>query len=265
MVIALMMAVTVGIVPAPQVDATRLVVSPPATVVEIDGGKMKGDLTRMAWSPDGRSVYFQTVERDTRGNVDVRHYLLALDEKEPKGLGQEPSWAAAYWLTKSAQSAPGVAGLKIAIDQQQKRVAATASPMGGDMAKGGAGGSSGGAGGATGGSSVADAVGSAVQSQAATVVTLKLKGEVIGEFVNTTPLPGTTFGWGPSGTGLIAFVTGAGRLVFMDGEGRKQEVAGSKAVLMPGWAADGARLIYLERSGRKKYLVKTLDITIPKS
>jgi hypothetical protein len=168
-------------------------------------------------------------------------------------------------LAKSAQSAPGVAGLKIAIDQQQKRVAATASPMGGDMAKGGASGSSGGAGSATGGSSVADAVGSAVQSQAATVVTLKLKGEVIGEFVNTTPLPGTTFGWGPSGTGLIAFVTGAGRLVFMDGEGRRQEVAGSKAVLMPGWAADGARLMYLERSGRKKYLLKTVDITIPKS
>ena len=100
MMLAVMIAMAVGIVPGQQVDATRLVVSPPATVVEIDGGKMKGDLTRMAWAPDGRSVYFQTVERDTRGNVDVRHYVLALDQKEPKGLDQEPSWAAAYWLTK---------------------------------------------------------------------------------------------------------------------------------------------------------------------
>jgi hypothetical protein len=225
---------------------------------------MKGDLTRMAWAPDGRSVYFQTVERDTRGNVYVHHYLLAFDQREPKGLDQEPSWAAAYWLAKSAQSAPGVTGLKIAIDQQQKRVAATSSPMGGDMAKGGTGASGGGAGGATGGSSVGDAVGAAVQSQAATVVTLKLKGEVVGEFVNTTPLPGTTFGWGPPGTGLIAFVNSAGHLVFMDGDGRKQEVAGSKAVLMPGFAADGSRLIYLERAGRKKYLLKTIDVTIPK-
>jgi len=264
MMLALIIAAAIGILQGPPVDATRLVVSPPATVVEVDGGKMKGDLTRMAWAPDGRSVYFQTVERDTRGNVDVRHYILALDQKEPKGQDQEPSWAAAYWLAKSAQSAPGVAGLKIAIDQQQKRVAATSSPMGGDMAKGGTGGSGGGAGSGTGGSSIGDAVGSAAQSQTATVVTLKLKGEVVGEFVNTTPLPGTTFGWGPSGTGLIAFVSGAGRLVFMDGEGRKQEVAGSRAVLMPSWAADGARLIYLERSGRKKYLLKTLDVTIPK-
>jgi hypothetical protein len=264
MMLAVMIAMAVGIVPGQQVDATRLVVSPPATVVEIDGGKMKGDLTRMAWAPDGRSVYFQTVERDTRGNVDVRHYVLALDQKEPKGLDQEPSWAAAYWLTKSAQSAPGMAGLKIAIDQQQKRVAATASPMGGDMAKGGMG-ATGGASGGSGGSTTGDAVNAATQSQTATVVTLTLKGEVVGEFVNTTPLPGTTFGWGPSGTGLIAFVNNAGHLVFMDGEGRKQEVAGSKAVLMPGWAANGARLIYLERSGRKKYVVKTLDITIPRS
>ena len=124
--------------------------------------------------------------------------------------------------------------------------------------------SGGGAGGATGGSTTGDAVGAAVQSQTATVVTLKLKGEVVGEFVNATPLPGATFGWGPSGTGLIAFVNGAGRLVFMDSDGRKQEVADSKAVLFPGWAADGARLVYLERSGRKKFTLKTLDITIPR-
>jgi hypothetical protein len=249
-----------------QVDATRLVVSPPVTVAEIDGGKMKGDLTRMAWSADGKSIYFQTVERDTRGNVDVRHYVLVLDQKEPKGLDLEPPWAAAFWAAKSAQSAPGVPSLKITIDQQQRRVAATASPVGGDMAKGGAGGGGGGGVGAsTGGSSTGDAVGAAVQSQTATVVSLKLKGEVVGEFVNAPALPGTTFGWGPSGTGLIAFVNASGHLVFMDGDGRKLEVAGSKAVLLRGWSADGSRLIYLERSGRKKYTLKTLDITIPKS
>jgi hypothetical protein len=165
---------------------------------------------------------------------------------------------------KSAQSAPGLAGLKITLDQQQKRMAATAAPMGGDLAKGGLG-PTGGASGGGGGSTTGDAVNAATQSQTATVVTLKLKGEVVGEFVNAPALPGTTFGWGPSGTGLIAFVTHSGRLVIMDGQGRKQEVDGSKAVLLPGWSTDGTRLVYLERAGRKKYLVKTLDIAIPKS
>ncbi len=96
-------------------------------------------------------------------------------------------------------------------------------------------------------------------------MTLKLKGEVVGEFVNAPALAGTTFGWGPSGTGLIAFVNSAGRLVLMDGQGRKQEVDGAKAVLLPGWTTDGTRLVYLERSGRKKFTLKTLDITIPRS
>ena len=247
-----------------QVDATRLAISPPASVVEVDAGKMKGDLIRMAPSPDGRSFYLQTVERDTRGNVAYRHFILAPGETQPKGLDQEPPWAAAYWSTKSAQSAPGVAGMKIAIEQQQKRMSATASPVGGDMAKGGLG-ATGGAGGGTGGSTTGDALNAANQSQSATVVTLRLKGEVVGEFVNAPVLAGTTFGWGPSGTGLIAYVNAAGRLVIMDGQGRKQEVDGSKAVLMPGWSTEGTRLVYLERSGRKRYTVKTLDITIPRS
>jgi hypothetical protein len=225
---------------------------------------MKGDLTRMSWSADGRTFYFQTIERDTRGNVVVRHYLFATGDKQPKSVGQEPPWAAAYWSAKSAQAAPGVAGLKITVDQQQRRVTATASPVGGDMAKGGLGATGGAAGGA-GGSTTGDAINAASQSQMATVVTLKLKNEVVGEFVNAPAIPGTTFGWGPTGTGLIAFVNGAGRLVIMDGQGRKQEVEGTKAVLLPGWSADGARLVYLERSGRKKYTVQTLDITIPRS
>jgi hypothetical protein len=263
MMLALMVAAAV-VSGAPQSEATKVAISAPASVVEIDAGKMKGDLTRMAPSPDGRSFYFQTVERDTRGNVIVHHFVLVLGEKQPKGADEEPPWAAAYWSTKSAQSAPGVAGLKIAIEQTQKRIAATASPVGGDMAKGGTG-ATGGAGGGAGGSTTGDAVTAASQSQTATVVTLKLRAEVVGEFVNAPALPGTTFGWGPSGTGLIAFASVAGRLVLMDSQGRKQEVAGTKDVSFPGWSADSDRLIYLERSGRKKYTVKTLDITIPRS
>ncbi len=63
---------------------------------------------------------------------------------------------------------------------------------------------------------------------------LKLKGEVIGEFVNAPALPGTTFGWGPNGHAASSCSSTAdGRLVLMDGQGRKQEVAGAKAVVVP--------------------------------
>ena len=259
-----LLVVAVAAAEAPQVDVTKVAVSAPAVTAEVDAGKMKGDLTRMAPSADGRSFYFQTVERDNRGNVTFHHYVFTPGDKQPKGTDQEPQWAAAYWSAKSAQSAPGMAGLRITVEQQQKRVSATASPVGGDLAKG-APGPTGGAAGGAGGSTTGDAVNAANQSQTATVVTLKLKGEVVGEFVNAPALPGTTFGWGPPGTGLIAFVNGAGRLVLMDGQSRKQELDGTKSVVMPGWTIDGARLVYLERSGRKKLTLKTLEVTIPKS
>jgi hypothetical protein len=259
----LMFTAAVGAAQAP-VDATRVAVSAPVAGAEIDAGKMKGDLTRMVPSPDGRSFYFQTVERDTRGNVDVHHFVLAADDKQPKPVNEQPQWAAAFWVAKSAQAAPGIAAQKITVEQERKRIAATPSPVGGDLAKGALGGGGNAGGGATGGSSVGDGLNAANQTQTANVVTLKLMGEVIGEFVNVPAIPGATFGWGPSGTGLIAFVNGSGRLVIMDAEGRKKEVGGAKAVSMPSWTSDGARLFYLERSGRNRFTLKTLDITIPR-
>jgi hypothetical protein len=245
-----------------RVDATTVTVSTPVAGAEIDAGKLKGDLTRMVPSPDGRSFYFQTVERDTRGNVDLHHFVMGPDDQQPKPVNDQPQWAAAFWVAKSAQAAPGIAAEKITIEQERKRVASTASPMGGDMAKGGS--SAGMPGGATGGSTTGEGVNAANQTQTANVVTLKLMGEVIGEFVNVPAIPGATFGWGPQGTGLIAFVDGSGRLVIMDAEHRKRVVEGAKAVSMPAWTTDGARLIYLERSGRKKYTLKTINVTIPK-
>jgi hypothetical protein len=259
-----LMPCAVGIAAAQTADASKVTVSAPTTVAAIDAGKMKGDLTRLAWSPDGATFCFQTVERDTRGNVNFRHYVVDAAAPQPKSTEQEPAWATAYWTKKSAQSAPGLATLKITIDQQQRRVSSTAAPAGGDMAKGSPG-ASGGASGGAGGSSVGDAAGAAFGSQNANVVLLKLKGEVIGEFVNAPALPGTTFGWGPIGSGLIAFTTADGRLVVMDAEGRKQEVPGVKAASFPGWSDDGARIVFLEKTGRKKFNIQAVTVTIPRT
>ena len=132
------------------------------------------------------------------------------------------------------------------------------------MAKGGVG-ATGGASGGGGGSSVNDATGAAFGSQNANVVLLKLKGEVIGEFVNAPALPGTTFGWGPHGSGLIVFAAADGHLVLMDDQGRKQDIQGPKAASFPGWSEDGTRIFFLERTGRKKFAAQSITVTMPRT
>jgi hypothetical protein len=264
LVSALLLFGGLGIGSAQMVDASKVTVTEPALLAPLDAGKVKGDLTRFAWAPDGKTFYLQSVERDTRGNVNVHHYLFDPASPQPKGTDQEPAWATTYWSRKSAQSAPGLASLRISVEQQQRRVSSTSAPVGGDMAKGGVG-ATGGASGGMGGSSVGDAASAAFGSQNANVVQLKLKGTVIGEFVNAPALPGTTFGWGPTGSGLIVFVTADGRLALMDGQGHTQDIPGPKGVLLPGWSDDGARIVYLERAGRKKFNVQVVNVTVPRT
>ena len=242
------------------VDASKLTLSMPATIVEIDTGKLKGDVLRLSWSPDGQQLYLQTAERDRVGNIKTaHHYLVTLDGKPPTGVDQEPPWAATYWGWKSAQSAPRMTSFRIEVEQQQKRVTSTSVPMGGNLAKGGPEGGTAVGGAATGFGS-GDAMSAALQSQMANVFTLKLKGEVVGEFVNTPAIPGLTFGWGPAGSGLIAFSNAKGVVVIMDDQGRKQEIAASKPTLLPAWSDDGKRLAYLERTGKNKAVLKIVDV-----
>ena len=264
MVLPLLLAV--GLAAAPQVEAPKIVAGQPAQVAEIDAGKLKGTIVRLAWSPDGSQIYLQTADPDTRGNVKLRHYGMGLDGQPPRSLDAEPDWAPGYWAWKSSQAAPGMASMRIAIDQQQKRMSSVSNPSGGDMAKGatGGGGSSGGGTvGSGGGMSVGEAAGAAYNTQNANVVLLKLKNEVVGEFINTPALPGTTFGWGPTGSGLIVFTPPDGKLVLMDSESRKLEVPGAKSAYLPAWTADGKRIAYLEKSGRKKFLLRLVDVTLP--
>lgn len=257
----ILLAFFVAAAPSLLADASKLTLSPPAAIVEIDTGKLKGELSRLTWSPDAQQLYLQTVERERAGTVKaLHHYVLALDGKPPKSVEEEPAWSAAYWAWKSTQAAPGLPALKIDVEQQRKRMSGTSIPMGGDLAKGGvdAGGS---AGGAATGFGTGDAVSAAVQSQMVNVFTLKLKGEVVGEFVNAAAIPGLTFGWAPAGTGLIAFANPAGRIVIMDADGHKQEVASSKAALLPAWSDNGKHLAYLERTGKNKAVLKVVEVT----
>jgi hypothetical protein len=243
-------------------DASKLKLSAPAAIVEFDTGKLKGVLFRLAWSPDGQQIYLQTIERDRAGNITTaRHYLLGVNGEAPKHVDQEPAWSAAYWDWKSSQAAPGLPSFKIAVEEQRKRVNTTSTPMGGDLAKGGLEGS--GAMAPVGGGAVGDAMSAAMQGQMANYYTLKLKSEVVGEFVNALPNFGLAFGWGPTGSGLIAYSNRDGRIVIMDDQGRKQEISSSKSTLFPAWTEDGKRLAYLERSGKNKVALQVVDVTQP--
>jgi hypothetical protein len=122
--------------PAPAlVDASKLTLSAPAAIVELDMGKLKGDPVRLSWSTDGQQMYLQTAERDRNGGVkSTHHYLLALDGQAPQGVDEEPVWSTRYWAWKSGQSAPGMMSFRIDVDQQRQRRSATSAPMGGDRA-----------------------------------------------------------------------------------------------------------------------------------
>jgi len=236
-------------------DARQLALSAPQAIAEIDTGKLKGDLARLAWSPDGSEFYIQTVERDSRGVVKTaRHYLVSAASKGPRSVSEEPAWASKYWSWKSAQASPAAPTLKITVDQRQDTIRSTSSPTGGDLAKGG---------GAdpVSGSTLGDVATAASNTQLKTVFSLKLKGETIGEWVNEAVVPGLTFGWAPAPARALAFTRrDGGPLIVLDEAGRKQELAGPKAAILPAWADDGKRIAWLERKDRKKYDVMVAEI-----
>jgi hypothetical protein len=61
------------------------------------------------------------------------------------------------------------------------------------------------------------------------------------------------FGWGPEKSGAIAFTDRDGRLILLDQQKHKKTVAGARSAELPAWTLDGARLAWVQRSGRKKF------------
>lgn len=228
-------------------------------LAEIDGRKLKGEPSRLAWSPDGKTLYLQMTERDDAGKATVRHYLVPASGGQPTSTSGEPVWAAEYWGWKSGQASPADPALKIQVDEQRKIVRATAAPRGGALAGMGGDAGSGTASGMGGPPGTSDSVDGPGSSQNVVVRRMLLNGEVIGEFVNAGIVPGLTFGWAPPTAGGIAFRNTDGRIVVMNADGTKQTVSGSKNATLPAWSADASRLAWIEQSGRNKYVVRVAD------
>jgi Tol biopolymer transport system component len=225
-----------------------LQISAPALVSTIDTGKLKGEPTQLAWSPDGTKLFLQTSERDSKGMFGKhRYFVMSASDGNPESVKEPPAWAAEYWTWKSNQFAPGSTTFGIEVTEDMKTVTATSSPMGGDLARGGTSGDP--AGGST---SAGDVASRAAQTQKQRIVTLKSKGETVGEFVGVQFLAGYTFGWSPRDR-MLAYSHSSGRLAVMEESGSKQQVDGTKNVILPAWSPDGTRIAFLQRAGKNKY------------
>lgn len=243
--------------PASQTAATPL--SPAVTLTthvvgSIDLGKLNGSVSRLSWSPDASQLYLQTYDQNRDASVkQLYHYVVSPANGALAKVSEEPAWSTAYWEWKSGKSAPGDGAFEIQLSTETKRVSATSTPMGGDMARGGTGGDGAGVG--------MDTVSAAAnQQQMNDIRTMKLKGEVIGEWINLPIVPGQTYGWGPKGTGMVAYADQKGKLVLMDKTGNKRRVDNTSGVVLPAWSMDATRLAWLESRGKKMYALVIAEV-----
>ena len=88
---------------------------------------------------------------------------------------------------------------------------------------------------------------------------LLFKGHIIGEFVDEQIFPGYTFSWSPEPLQLLAFRSPTGRLSIMNREGQTETVGDAKDVWLPAWSESGDSIAYLERTGRKKFVLKVVS------
>lgn len=228
--------------------------APAKEVATLDMGKLKGDPARLAWSDDGAQMYLQTVEGGYGTPKAVHHYLIDLADGKTKKVDAEPAWFSQYWTVKSHKDSPDVPGLSIDLSTEQRRQQTTSVPMGGALARGGGDPDAM-------GTSAGDAAAAAYGSQMATVHTMKLKGQTIGEFVNSVIVPGLTFAWAPRGTQAIAYSeVNNGKLHVMSAEGKKQEVPNTKDTLLPSWSPDAKKLAWLQKDGKRKFVLMVAEI-----
>jgi Tol biopolymer transport system component len=231
--------------------------SAPARISTIDMSKLKGEPTQLAWSSDGTQLFLQTSERDPKGMIkNPRLYVMAAADGKPQPVDAAPEWATDYWTWTSNKYAPGSKTLGVEVKEDQRQAVATASPMGGSLAKGGTSGDPGG-----GGTSVEEASSRAAQTQKLHVFVLTLNGENVGEFVNQQFLPGYTFGWSPQALAMVAYRNQAGKLGVMSLEGRsKQQIDSTKDVILPAWSLDGSKIAFLQRTGKSKFDLYVINV-----
>jgi hypothetical protein len=239
---------------APPIDASRLTLGAPVLVAEVETSRLKGEVRRLAWNPDGTTLYLQAVDGKPP-DEKTRHYAVEVAGGALTVLDREPEWAAQYWAVKQDRVAPGIPSLMIEVQQQTETLkpGAGASGVLDRQSSPDA---------VAGGSPNAENLASGQHgNQFANVVRLKLVGQEIAVWINERPIPGTRFSWGPEGSGTLVFTGEHGELVFLDRERHRQSVPKVKSAFLPAWSQDGGRLAFIQASGRKKLLISWLAVS----
>jgi hypothetical protein len=217
--------------------------SAPTLVVTLSGGSFKGNPSQLSWSPDSKTLCVQTLEGDT-APLKTRFFVVSIDERTFHGADVAPDWVAGYWEFKTSRTPPGHPELHIEVETQNQGTGVPTQSLS-DKAKNGM---------------MDNAV--AAQNAAGNVVrVLKLKGEVIGRYENQPLVPGMTFGWSPAALHAVAYAKPGGHLGLLDLDAAPIEVPGTKDVLLPAWSPDGAKIVYLQKTGRHDYAVMSIGVT----
>lgn len=239
MKIAALLSLCVSCVLAASAAAPLVHLGKPEVWLHLDVDRLKGRPAQLAWSDREDELYLQVVEGTTAATLKVRHYVLGKD-RAPALLDNQPTWAQEYWKWKSAKSYFGDPLMTIDVDTRRETVdpirdrntaylnSETYAPATLEAK-------------ATGGSHL--------------VNRLMLKGHIIGEFIDEAVFPGYTFSWSPDLLGLIVFRARNGHLSIMDMNGQTQTAGEGKDVWLPAWSPSGELIAYLERDGRKQFIV----------
>jgi len=246
LVLALSALFQTSATPPDAFDVATLKIGAPTPIVELDLGRLKGDLREVSWSPDLTEFYVQTSEGNPQA-PKLHHYSVAVAGGAVKPLDRQPDWAEEYWAHKSDRLVPGMEWIAIEVEQKIENLKfGTGSAGAADRSSGGLNGEN-----ALGAS--ASNVEKAAESQHVRVVRFKIFGETVSEFLNEQPIPGMMFGWGPDKSGTIAFTDREGRLTLLDQRKHKHAMPGVKDASFPAWTLDGTQLAWVQKNGRKKY------------
>jgi hypothetical protein len=237
------------------IDVSLLKTSPPAVITRIDTGKLKGEPRRLAWAPGEYVLYLQTAEGDAPP-FTLHHYTIAVPGGAVTRIDDEPAWAVEYWAFKQDRNAPGLPSLVIDVEQTDEIIKAGTGPAGvldresSPVSV------------ATNGVSIDNLAKGTHGDEKVHVIRLRLLGEEVAVWVNERANPGAKFSWGPTGSAAMVHVDQKGGLVFFDQQKHRQAIGGVKDALLPAWSTDGARLAFLQKTGRKTYAVTAMDVTL---
>ena len=250
LILALVAAVAGG-GQAPAFDSSKATLSTPKVVAEIDSGKLKGEMARLAWGDDGQ-FFVRSVERDIFQNERGKNYVLT-----PAGAMQqvkdEPAWAALYWSWKAGLTAPGSPEVRLDVERREQNKTATGS-SGQDFGSGG-----------TPNPNRSDPSSNQIAKDVSSMqkivtVTVRFRGETIYEVQNGTVAPGSSFSWAPAPKQALVFVNGKRRLVVIDRNGKTLEVPGTGDALLPAWSPDGTKIAFLQRMEKKRYALTVVEV-----